>query len=337
MTHDELRHYVDALAASRGGRFRPVSDLLAGKIPQPPELFEGFLLKRSLTMLVSQPGVGKTWLLWYLAMCGEEGLPLFGRFPPRDKYNRSLIFALDSSPWDVAKQCMKLSRGMGVKELDSYIQMRDRRINLLEKQWQEWMVEFIKSTETSMLMIDTMRKASGLNLNDDREADIWMDLLDMIRSKTGCSIIFTNHVRKVQAGFMENPLDAGMGSRVLTGGCDFVMMLNKLASKEIQLTMPKGREDFEWEELRYKLVHGGEAGARTTKLVPMASRADVYAQLLEAMPLGEVTREWLADAAMSLVKITDKAVAAKLVDNFLQKYKKEGVIFSPARGLWKRS
>lgn len=336
MTEDQ-HHHLAALVASRGGRFRPVADLLRGSVLPPPDLFKGFLLERSLTMLVSQPGVGKTWFLLYLMACGEMGLPLLGRFAPRG-YIRSLLLALDSNPWDVAKQTMKLGRGLGLPlDLESHVQLRDKRVNLMDEGFVTWLLDYIKTSGTRLLMVDTMRKATHLNLNDDREGDIWMDQLDRIRSETMCSIIFTNHTRKVQAGFMENPLDSGMGSRVLTGGCDFVVLLQRAPHKEISLTMPKGREDFEWEELRYKLVHTGPPAARAATLLPVKTRAETYAALLAAMPPTPVTRLWLVARAQEIARISDEAAASKLVDNFTQYHRKEGTLSNPERGLWQRA
>lgn len=339
--HYEAQAIEEAVLRTKRRRIYPTSSVGLGLILPPEPLFENFLLSKSLTMLSAEPGTGKTWLALYMMLCLEMGWPLFGKFPVVPKNNRCLFIGMDSSPWDVAKQWTKLLRGYGVEReqiehLSSDFVLRGgERLHLTNRDFVDWLFDWLRTTKTNVLFFDTLRAAHDGNENDSLQMEALMEIIRTIRDRFNVSVIFTHHSRKSQLGAdNDDGNDSARGSSAITGAVDFHVRLQR-HKRGTFLTMPKGREDFSgWDDLVYR---------RETTVLPTGAadrfvleRAeDTYAPVLDAIASGISGRKAIIEAVVVATGMVETK-AIKFTDNGLRKLR-DAKLIEPtgARGTWK--
>jgi AAA domain-containing protein len=218
-------------------RIRRGMDCLQGLIPRPPALFEGLMPERTITMISSEPGIGKTFFTLAMCHCLDQGKPLLGKFKAREK-QRVFFLGQDAPDWDYDEQFRKLARGMDIHETEVDFltngggSFTDRSFLLELQKWHD-MVGY------RTIIFDTLASFHELDEKDPRQMGGIMAILKRLRDQLGCSVIFTHHVRKPSDTPMSGNYSA-RGSTVIPGSVDFHISLRR-AGGRVLMEMAKGR------------------------------------------------------------------------------------------------
>lgn len=262
---------------------RPASDLAQGSILPPPPLWDGFLLRRTLTMLSAPGGVGKSWFMLSMMASLESGQPLCDTWVPHAPSGRCLYIGLDSAPWDLCKQWSAIARAQNLAPATIQSDMLLRggeRIDLLAQS--DWIRSWVQAVAPDVIFVDNLRQAFlTLNENDSAQVEIVMSRFREWRD-LGSAVIFSHHTRKPPIGpGKPTPRDSARGSGALHDAVDFHLALEPLTPDSFRLTIAKGRDDLSafGRETILKRVHSTLNNLPAVSLVPIGPGGN-YAPLL---------------------------------------------------------
>lgn len=200
-----------------------LADLLS--IKPPPYLVDGFLRQHTITLLSSEPHVGKTMLMLDLAICMETKIKYLKTFDV--SINSSCIFlAQDSPKWDIASQFQKLHAGheltkKSTQMWESRIMTRDKtRPRLFDPHFVPWAKEVKEEHTADVMFFDTHRKFHDANENDSGEMSSVMEVFERLVDEVGMTIVFSTHLAK-PSGVERSGNYAVRGSTVIPGAVDY--------------------------------------------------------------------------------------------------------------------
>jgi len=238
---------------------------------------EGLIRKNTLTLFSSEPHVGKTMLMLYLAMCMEHKIKVLDTFDVN--INTSSVFiGVDSPKWDLAVQSQKIKKGLGLTAAQTA--MMDSRVlgrgvrpkpDIMHPDFVDWLKELAETYHIDTIFIDTLRRVHHRNENASDEMSEVMERLESFVDEGRATIIMSTHTSK-PIGVARSALYAVRGSTVIAGSADFhySMGLNKKGqivldgtSKRRGENRAKGVMLLEFEEkdgaIRIKVLDSGES------------------------------------------------------------------------------
>lgn len=224
-------------------------ELLSGIAAPPPPLFGGLLLENSLTVVSGTTHVGKSLLLAHMALCLDLGLPLFGKFPPREP-KRVLALLQDSPTWDYAEQLRKIARGFnmtsGLSEMTNAAFIFNRQIDVSEAEFKLELERLAGEEPFDVLMLDALWTFHCFDERDQGQMGLVAKRLKWARDHLGVSVIFTHHTRKMNAAdsAVMGANERTRGSRVIVDAADFHMHLTRKGTR-VRVELPKARGENE--------------------------------------------------------------------------------------------
>lgn len=300
-------------------------------VTPPPYLVEGLIRKHTLTLFSSEPHVGKTMFMLYLAMCMENKIKVLDTFDVL--INTSSIFiGVDSPRWDIAVQAQKIKRGLGLT--DAQVAMMDSRIlprgvkpkpDIMDPNFLDWLKELTDTYQTDTIFIDTIRRVHHRNENDSSEMSEVMERLEEFVDKGRATIIMSTHTSK-PIGVERSSLYSVRGSTVIAGSADFhySMGLNK-----------KGQIVFDGTSKRR-----GENRAKGYMLLEYVEKdGGLKIQVIEEDAVADPTQELVFKALTSGPKTAPQLVSETngsywAVQKALRSLRGKGRIKKVERGLW---
>jgi len=208
----------------------PVSAKDLGEEYEPVQTLWGEIIyPSSITQLNSEPGVGKTTLLYNLCLNGVLGNDFLDLpFPIKLKV---LYIDVETPHW---KRAMKL-RTISVDSLPEnlyFLNSLELRIDF------PYLLNLCKREEYDLVVFDTQSRIFNLEQeNDNSEANRLMGLLRRLANETGCSIVLIHHTSKSD----KKGVYSGRGASAIGGAVDVVVNMEMLEEDVIKLKVDKNR------------------------------------------------------------------------------------------------
>ncbi len=106
----------NGIAAATPPRAWSYHDLLRAELARPAQLVDPFIAAGTAGFLAGPPNVGKSWLLYAIALAVATGTPWLGRFPARP--GRVLVVDEESTDYYIRERLLMLAAGLGLADDD---------------------------------------------------------------------------------------------------------------------------------------------------------------------------------------------------------------------------
>jgi len=203
----------------------------------PPEEGEGeglwgpYIYPASVHLLSGEAGVGKSTLLYNLAVSAARGSSFAGI--DFKKPIRVLYVDLESPEYVFRRKLDLVCEGERPAGLGFIRQLDDieRRVPELEA--------LIRENEIELLIVDTLSSAfSTVDENDNAEANRQGQLVRDLVARTRCAVILVHHLGKSQ---LSSGVYKARGASARAGFVDVVMNLEVLGGNTVRLNLVKSR------------------------------------------------------------------------------------------------
>jgi len=172
--------------------------VLMGVDPEPSYLIDGLLCKGQVVCFAGDPGVGKSFLMYYIAMSLAGGFSALGRAAEPAKV---LYFDEENSKLDLAQYLRWIWRGLGCPDVEG---MSDR---LYIEQFSlsrhgakrfDYMAQCANQIKPALIVVDTVASCSDLkDENDNAEAMLALKRFRRVREIAGddATMILLKHAK----------------------------------------------------------------------------------------------------------------------------------------------
>lgn len=321
------------------------------KLPPPPWMFDGLIRDKSVGALISPPHAAKSVLMLDMAICLDYGLPLFGKFRPIRRDHKPFIFSVDGPDWDMGRIAHKLMIGHGLtaeqRDLCNIVGRWHRGLRVLDPAfWNPnkpkscWLGEWAEEFGITTLFIDTKISATMVNENNALEAEMVNEHLKSMRDILGISVVYLHHTAKPSMDGARAAIHAGRGSSADPGAADWQIVLNRVprpqGGSRVMFDWAKSRGDFP-PKLDYvdmipiPTQERDPAGGPLTGLRFLATQMEREEALLHVLKTPSTREQMIRTLEIQ----GDEQQKYKLLDNILQKLRREGLIESDGRGTWR--
>ncbi|MBA7471023.1 DNA repair protein RadA [subsurface metagenome] len=197
---------------------------------QDPSVWGCFLMCESIHLLSGEAGVGKTTLLYNLAISACTGNAFLGI-----QFSESLrVLYIDlETPHPLWRKKIRLvSEGNPPNNLAFifHISLRDEIRQLIDE---------VNQHHFGLIIIDTMNEAfQTLDENDNAEANRQMALIRELIQQTGAAVVLVHHVGKSAEG---KKVYKGRGASARAASADVVLNLEGVSEEVIKLELVKNR------------------------------------------------------------------------------------------------
>lgn len=197
---------------------------------QEPGLWGDFLMSESIHLLSGEAGVGKTTLLYNLAISACTGDDFLGI--PFSRSFRVLYIDFETPYRLWRKKIRLINDGNPTNNLAFifHISLRDEIRQLIDE---------VNQHHFDLVIIDTMNEAfQTLDENDNAEANRQMALIRELIQETGAAVMLVHHVGKSAEG---KKVYRGRGASARAASADVVLNLEGVSEEIIKLELVKNR------------------------------------------------------------------------------------------------
>lgn len=205
---------------------------------EPPPLVDRLLPSRALAFIAGEPGIGKTWALWELALSVSSGHAFMGKYPIVTRGN-VLVIASEGSRRSSEGRLWAVAKGKGLDP--------DQAIDALRFNWCEGfnmltrsdvgeVATYIRENNVRLVLIDTLHGAWGGREND---SDAWGAVMQRgIRPlmAAGATVALVHHTAKAGDGTSARSAGQTMrGSSAMHGSRDCLLVLTRADENRIRV------------------------------------------------------------------------------------------------------
>lgn len=211
-----------------------------------------FLPRRKVTLLLGDPGIGKSWITCAIASAVSTGAPLPEQPDRREPGNVLLLTCEDGYEDTIAPRLHAMGADLGrIAGIDSHVLLTDKGIREIEC--------VIAKTNPRLVTIDTLTGYMGGSVDMHRANEVRevMARLKITAQKFGCAILCLGHLNKSASGKAVyralGSIDfVGAARSALLAGVDpddqskraIVQIKNNLAAFGEPVGYERGRTDF---------------------------------------------------------------------------------------------
>lgn len=236
---EELQAIIDAPAGAASApalKGLDLGELLAGPVPEIDWLWKGWLARDDLSLLVGEPGVGKSLLALALADAVRRGTDLLGEECAK---GRAGIIDIENPLSEVHRRLRAI--GLTSNDHDGLVYVHMPALDLETPAGQRDLGELVRRHELDLLVIDSLRRAAPkLDENDAAKVSGVMSPLRALSATSGLTILVVHHSRKRG----EHPTGASQmvrGSGDLTGSVD-MLLYARATKKPDEFTLERGKK-----------------------------------------------------------------------------------------------
>lgn len=158
-----------------------------------------------------------------------------------------------------------LGRYPELSKADNFFVYPGKNLSLKSREGRTELLKLIKKTSPEIILIDSLTKAAGSDINSNEEMTGLMNFLADVREAANCGMIFIHHHRKksndAQSKRQVNTMDDIYGSYVVTSQVDFAIDLEKSRGED-----GKGEPDPNLVDMKYLKVRLGPEKPKVTLL-----------------------------------------------------------------------
>lgn len=169
-----------------------LGNFLDQSLPDTQYLIEGLTGVGHNTTITAKFKTGKTTLLINLIRSLLDNEPFLGQFKVKPLDGRIVLLNYEMDSTDLQRDLLKLkienTGGMAPP-----VNLRGSKLDLVDPRYQEWLIEYLKSQDSEVLMIDTYTAAlaqTAIDENDNSGVGRFTSALDLIKKESGVSNLF---------------------------------------------------------------------------------------------------------------------------------------------------
>jgi hypothetical protein len=203
-----------------------VTELLENP-PKPPEwLVNRIFPKNGISIMGGDGGIGKSWLMLYLAMCVSSGKPFFGEFPVTR--GTTLIIDEENALDMTYQRLQKLQKGMSFDKKDlGNISLLDNKGVLVDKDDSYGALQdTIAKYQPNLLIFDSLIRIHRGDENSSRDMDYVFRQLKTLSQQYELAVLCTHHTRKMNQ-FNNSPSQLLRGSSDIRNFVDSYLYVGK--------------------------------------------------------------------------------------------------------------
>lgn len=280
------------------------SELLGREIEPPMSIIgNGVFTKSDLGVIVAEGGVGKSWLGVQLAVSRAIGTEWLGMTVDRGRTGM-LLLELSAYQWQQRFRAVAGERVEDPSLDDVRIVCRPELKGVVDLASREDMAAlryWIEQEKLSLVIIDPLSRAHGLNEKEMEDMGPFLQQLDAIRYDTGCAILLIHHTRKSQGGAQgkDSDLDSASGSRALRDFPTFFARLAKKGGNRRLLTFAKVSAAAEPKPIWLEQLDSGLlVPVDAPEQIKDRNRAKIQAALADAGDRGLTIQEIMAASGL---------------------------------------
>lgn len=230
----DMRNQLKQLWEERNGmvlRLKPISARDLPDVQRVESLWGEVFYPGTITQINSEPGVGKTTLLYNFCVHGAMGNDFLGI--PFSKPIKTLYVDLETARW---LRRIKLERILGIKDLPEnfyFIDSLDFREDFQN------LLTLCKREKYDLVVFDTQSRVLAMEEeNSNAEANHMLRLMRRLTLETNCAVGLVHHSGKAENS---KGVYKGRGASAIAGGVDVIVNLEALDEDTIKLIIGKNR------------------------------------------------------------------------------------------------
>jgi predicted ATP-dependent serine protease len=232
-----FNNHIQKLASSCAHRLKPISAKDLEDIEPEETIWGDIIFPSCITQVNSEPGVGKTTLIYNVCLYGVLGEPFLGL-----EFNRKLkvlYVDVETPDWKRTNKLRTIYPESLPEDLHflKSLNFREEYLDLLT---------LCKHERYDIVVLDTQSRILVMEQeNDNAEANYYMGLLRQLANETGCAIVLVHHPTKGD----RKGVYTGRGASAIAGAVDVVVNLEMLDEEVIQLKVDKNRVVGDYQKL----------------------------------------------------------------------------------------
>lgn len=207
-----------------------------GQIAEQPDIddwvIRDLMTSKGFGLITGHSGTGKTQFILQLGADLATGCPSKAGLNIEKADRRILFLSLEMDALSL-KYFIRplLSRYPALKTSDRFVVYPGKNLSLKSREGRTQMLHLIKKTRPDVILVDSLTKAAGSDINSNEEMTGLMNFLSDVRETASCGMIFIHHHRKkandAQSKRQVNTMDDIYGSYVVTSQVDFAIDLER--------------------------------------------------------------------------------------------------------------
>ena len=204
------------------------------EIPETSFLVKGLIIERSINYIYGKPGVYKTWLAQYLALCIAKSIPAFGNENFSTKQCKVLFVDKDNDPYQMKLRVESLG-GLDVDRVANFLDSALFRVE--NEEAVKRLINCIKKHDFGLVAFDTSRDIHKGEEDSSTEMNNVNQVFKRI-IRAGCAVLAISHTKKQADGDL---IDLMRGSTAIGGSAANMILVEKPDENTIALQMGKIR------------------------------------------------------------------------------------------------
>jgi|GEM_PF-7024614 DNA-binding MarR family transcriptional regulator len=209
-----------------------------GDAPKPKWVVDKLVPAEGITLISAKPGVGKSWLGYYISQCTASGAPLFGRYDVT--LGRVLYLNAEGGESLVIYRNRKLWNGLSLEygeELKKNLPIKYLCKPTVLSSGADFsrLCRLIEDEKADLVVIDPFIEFFDGEENSSRDTSAFFRELRKIIEKTGSAFVVTHHTRKVGFDKPNTPSESPRGSSAIAGALDSHLSLSERRGDEKQI------------------------------------------------------------------------------------------------------
>lgn len=197
---------------------------------EPPAIVDRLLPSKAMAFIAGEPGVGKSWLLWDLALSVTSGRPFMGQYPVVTR-GAVLVIASEGSRAASIGRAWAIAKGKGLDPdatIDQLHILWCAGFSLADPVHVSQVAEHVRAQGVRLVLVDTLHGAWGGREND---SDAWGAVVRTgLRPLTeaGATVALVHHTAKASEGTSGRRAGQMMrGSSAMHASRDCLLVLTK--------------------------------------------------------------------------------------------------------------
>lgn len=293
----------NGIAAATPPRAWSYHDLLRAELARPAQLVDPFIAAGTAGFLAGPPNVGKSWLLYAIALAVATGTPWLGRFPARP--GRVLVVDEESTDYYIRERLLMLAAGLGLADDDLPIRfLVNHGLRVDDARGFAALDAEMSAHRPDLVLADSLIRLHGAEENSSGQmADVFASVKRLMVAH-GPAFLFTDHARK-KSMISNDPEELQRGSSEKRAFADSVLFVAPAERGTMTLAHTKARYGERLPDFRVDLRIGD--GTATLAYAGEVAAGPGGAKLSEIVAAIQQVKEQLGPDASDITLIAGQA------------------------------